>query len=1406
MTMTDYRYTGKIRTGIANYINDQIVVLCTKSGKKIGVINNISGFKASHPMNDTSEISFDVYREADGIVNQCWESIKDFKLVYLPNEPDKRFQWYEITVSIDEETEIIKHVTGIHAPEAELSQLNLYEVEINTADDIARDDYEMFVVDGKEYGTVFYNEDHPKASLLHRILADKASHYKILHVDDTLKFVQREFSFNGTSIVDALRNSIAPEVGCLFVFGEPLEDDGDNTFDRTISAYDLMDYCVNCGERGNYTTGICPHCGSSNIISGYGKDTGLFVNVENIAQSISYSSNTDQVKTFFRMTAGDDVMTAAIKNCNPNGSNYLFYFSDDMKEDMSDELRNKLNAYESLFTSYQTTHPIQLPQADVNAYNTLVTKYENKSKDELISIINPVVGYNNLINYDYNAANFRGFLQTTMMPASEEVAETTAQEQIAKLTTSSMSPIGVQNASTMSRTAADSAVESYAKVYIDTSRYRIKLSNTSYSNSTWNGTITVTSLTDEEDTANKPLTITFNNNAETFIKQKIDKAMKQHKAQDIGDISFLKDNTVAQVITKAKNYSLDALSLLDDLCTATMDILIEGGYGQQRTSDTYNIYGNYYVPYWNKRKAIMAEETLRESEIAIIDTIIDDIEAARNRIVDALDLRKYLGNDLYDELMLYRRETEYNNSNFISDGLTDSEVIDKAKEYYKRAQEEIIKSATLQHTISSSFYNLFLIPEFRDIIADPNVQVSENGQIVFTDYLPANTTRSAVLYKFLKMFDAGNWLRIQVDNKVYKLRLTNWEIDYDNPEDLSVEFSDVVYTRNTLSDVQSVLSQAKSMGTTYNATARQASKGNEANKELNKNKRQGLILSQTKLINDVNTQNLVFDEKGLLMRSINDFDNAYSPEQVKIINKGLYYTNDDWETVQAGIGHFVYYDPEQQKQVDGYGVIASTIVGKLILGENLKIFSEAGDFIIDENGLTASNGTASININPSATNPFVISKGTTNVLAVDSSGNLTVKGAIIADTLSAGGKTSATHAHAGLFIDSSGNLTAGSSGQVKINSNGTFSFGGANGISYNGTKVTLGSDITISWNNVTDQPSIPSDSHITQITKNTVTTAYVNALKVTANAVAAENITGTTISGKTISGGTISGSTITGATFKATSGGSSYFRLSGSSSSRGAEIISNESDAVGWGFCVNDPSSGLSMWLNASELRFYMKSGYTGFSGGMWLESDGFHFSRKVNVDDASFVGTLNGNVSRTVGLTLESTGSGTAVFLKTEKGQVAMSGSNNAFIPTTTEVTYLGVSGKAWAAVYAKDTSINSSDIKFKDVLGSIDYAEDLIMALTPIRFMWKNGDHRRTRMGFIAQDVAQSCKDINENLSLVTASYIDDENMGYYGEDVDDSQLIWGISYEQLIAPMVAVIQKQNQRITRLETMLGI
>ena len=181
----------RLKIDSAGRVEQPTFVLATKSGKKLGQIIMTSDCTARKTLNDHDEISFTVYKY-DGLnVNPLWRQITDFKSIWY-KEVD---EWFEIQVDLDDSDSTKKNVTGISLCEAELSQVNLNGVEINTEDDIARDDY-------KE-PTIFYNISNHSASLLHRML-DKIPNYRIGHISSSVASMQRKFSWDGTSIYDAL--------------------------------------------------------------------------------------------------------------------------------------------------------------------------------------------------------------------------------------------------------------------------------------------------------------------------------------------------------------------------------------------------------------------------------------------------------------------------------------------------------------------------------------------------------------------------------------------------------------------------------------------------------------------------------------------------------------------------------------------------------------------------------------------------------------------------------------------------------------------------------------------------------------------------------------------------------------------------------------------------------------------------------------------------------------------------------------------------------------------------------------------------------------------------------------------------------------------------------------------------
>ena len=321
----------RLQFDVNNNVEDFTLVLSSRGYEHYGQINNVKrdSVVCKRNMNAADELSFEVCKTLDGVDERLWNKITDLKLVWV-KELD---EYFEINVKLDDSISPVKTITATSLCEAELSQVNLYGIEINTEADIERDDYVI---------TKFYDYKNPKASLLHRVL-DKVPQYSIKHVDASLKDLQRSFSIDGTDIYGWLTGECEEQFNCLFLF---------DTTDRSISVYDLYTVCNNedCKHRGEFND-ICPECGSTDL-KYYGEDTTILIDKENLTDSVSFETNVGSIKNCFKLEAGDDDMTAAIRNINPNGTDYIYYISEEQKEDMPDELVEKIESYDKLVESY----------------------------------------------------------------------------------------------------------------------------------------------------------------------------------------------------------------------------------------------------------------------------------------------------------------------------------------------------------------------------------------------------------------------------------------------------------------------------------------------------------------------------------------------------------------------------------------------------------------------------------------------------------------------------------------------------------------------------------------------------------------------------------------------------------------------------------------------------------------------------------------------------------------------------------------------------------------------------------------------------------------------------------------------------------------------------------------------
>lgn len=981
-----------------NIVGNPTLLLQNRNCETIGVIANPSGLKYKDNFNSANELSFTTYKFIDNEINPLWYKLKDLKIVSIPDYKVR----FQIEPTTSEENNLSKSIVGTELCQAELSQISLRNIYINTSEDILNNDYDenlptVFCRDLNNYNaydwlwkkhryeylkdTTLYSTEESvikekkrilaRASMLHRLL-EKAPNYTIGHIDDSLKNIQRQLTVDGSSIYDTLTQTVAETFGCVFIF---------DSWTRTINAYDLYNTCANDDCDYLKTYGVryradfndcCPKCGSKNIKGKYGEITPTLINSRNIAKQIQLKSNTDELKNCFYISGGDDLTSSTISNINPNGSRYIYYFSDDIKSDMPTELVDKLNSYEKLTKEMNQSHTFVISKELIDSYNAVVDYINERftettvdedgvetKKEKFKKQPYSLVGYPATTDFMYDAIDLYYFLHDSMYPVLE-ISEFSLQESLDSIVngfnkgfetedgTVFKNQIAVQNSGTLVKTTIENNIEDLAQLYYSKAYYDITINTKTYEKATkdangkWVGYITLTSKTQKDendqyihgDTSDITLEIIDSSEQlELFITQKIYRTMSN--ADDLKDKQLTSFNLSEEAFKKdIELYSLSELeNILKEFeaCRNIVTTSFDKGTIDSDNGDTLK--NKYYNFYYNRISMLNDEIAVRQNQIddvckiySIQDGVITgELAELRSTVNAALNLEKYLGTDLWKLLHCYIREDDYRNENYKSDGLeTNSELIKRCQQLYDVACENLYKAGTLQYQLTTSINNLLILPEFKPAI---------------------------------KNFKIGNFLNVEIDNKVYLLRLLSYEINYDSLNDLSVEFSTVEKIYRGYSDVKSVLQKASSMATSFSSISSQVEESSKTSDVINDWTKNGITGDQE--IKDSTDKNLVIDKNGILARSKNENSNDYDPHQLKILHSGLYTTSDNWKTTDAGIGKFTYKDINGNT-IEDYGIIAKTVVGNLIIGKNLQIFSEDKSVIIDSSGLTIDGGVLKI--------------------------------------------------------------------------------------------------------------------------------------------------------------------------------------------------------------------------------------------------------------------------------------------------------------------------------------------------------------------------------------------------------------------------------------------------------------
>lgn len=1010
-----------------NFGVDEItIVLERRDFSKYGKLKDVTDIEYKDTMN-APELSFNVYKTDD----QIWDKINNYNLVYIPEYKEH----FSISVNTTEENTTQKSVTCTYLPVSELQNVKLRNIQINTEDDIARDDYDA------DYPTIFYRDLSAysegstmykklyNASLLHRIL-DKASNYKIGHVDTSLKDLRSwfQYSISDSNIYDELTGEISDDYQCLFKFDS-------NT--RTVNVYDLCNTCHDCGYRGDFHD-RCPECGSTNYNGAYGEDTSIYVSKENLSTSASIESSEDSLKNCFYITGGDDLMTSAVAIANPSGTNYIVEISDEMYENMPEDLVTKIKTYNSNYQDCMSKRKFTLSANLVEGYNTIV-KYinvhypkldDNGNKTDRYNVISsPIIGYKNIASLCFDCIDIGLILQTSM-GKTIEMDNLTIQETMNLLVASNLSPVAVRsNVSWVATSVVSNTVLGACKALINTALYKVEIVDASYSKDkhVWKGKFKLTSIEDKTITLiGSEVSIAVNNDMEKYLKQniqrclnKLDTNYKDLKSLETSDSDFQ---------SELAYYSFDYLSGLKDSFGDVLGIILE--------SEQDELKNKYQTWYSNRIGWLENEMNKRQAQIDIVhqlynyDSKSGSVYNIQNSLQDELNLESYLGKNMWITFCAFRMEDTYQNDNYISDGLDNGELVTRATELIDTAKKELYKASHVQYTVSSTINNLLALKEFQSIV---------------------------------NKFETGNWIHVCVDEKIYYLRLLSYKIFYSDISKIEVEFSTVERTWSGSSDVKSVIESAQAIASSFSYTTQKVKNNTGASKYVQDWVQKGMNATVTKIVNNADNQNVVYDSSGILCRAYDDLTETYDLCQSRWINSGLYITDDGWQTVKAAIGKYIYVNPETGNEVTTMGVIGDTIVGKLLIGENLGIYNTNNSMTFNSDGLTITNGTNTFIVNPNDEKLFRITKSSNDVLWADKNGNLNLTGNITGSSIT-GGKIYGTTINGSEVKSSSfigGNINIGDDNFIvdaggNITSKGVLNLANG-GVTYNskdGLKVT----------------------------------------------------------------------------------------------------------------------------------------------------------------------------------------------------------------------------------------------------------------------------------------------------------------------------------------------------------------
>lgn len=299
-----------------------------------------------------------------------------------------------------------------------------------------------------------------------------------------------------------------------------------------------------------------------------------------------------------------------------------------------------------------------------------------------------------------------------------------------------------------------------------------------------------------------------------------------------------------------------------------------------------------------------AEQANVNADLEEVNAELETLSAAIESIHNNLSMDSYFTESEYAELSNYVYEGSYSDEYvIITDSMTYSERFEQMKTLYDRAELRLQKVSMPTQEFKIDVENFIFAKEFEQWS-----EQLETGCLINVE-LESDDVASLFLSN----------ITVNYDDHTLSMTFGNRFNRFDPKSLFENMLGDISKAANTLDYVKDIIYPIKNgqlgafqeqLNTSRTLTANQA------------------LASEN--------QEITIDSMGYTGRKVLD-DGSFSPEQLKINNNTIVFTDNAWETCKTALGKLIL-----DNDTTAYGINAEIVIGNMIIGGGLKITDEDG--------------------------------------------------------------------------------------------------------------------------------------------------------------------------------------------------------------------------------------------------------------------------------------------------------------------------------------------------------------------------------------------------------------------------------------------------------------------------------